>query len=103
MKAILILAAALGLAAQQPTVRCIDGKGCESDGKPIVPAVDPTAAAAFWRAQAELLAIKPDFEAKDAAVKAALAKLTAACGKDHQLADNNGLVCTPKPKEEPKK
>jgi len=70
---------------------------------PKPPVIDPALAAEFWRAQAQFLAIKPEFEAKDAAVKAALAKLTAACGKDHQLTDSNGLVCVPKPKEEPKK
>ncbi len=68
---------------------------------PAPPQIPDKLAAEFWRAQAQFLAIKADFDAKDAAVKSALAKLSKACGDKHQLADNNGLQCVPR--EEPKK
>lgn len=68
---------------------------------PQPPKIDPILAAEFWRAQAQFIAIKAEFDAKDAAVKAALAKLSKACGDTHQVVDNNGLQCVPK--ETPKK
>ena len=68
---------------------------------PQAPKIDPTLQAEFWRAQAQFVAVKAEFDAKDNAVKAALAKLQKVCGDKYQLADNNGLQCVPK--EEPKK
>lgn len=67
------------------------------------PVIDPALAAEFWRAQAQFIAIKVEFDAKDAAVKAAAAKLQKVCGDNHQLADKDGLVCVPKPNEDQKK
>lgn len=63
---------------------------------------DPQLQADFWRATLMFNEVLPEFKKRDAAVKAAREKLDAACGKDHQLADDNGLKCVPKPKE-PKK
>ena len=82
--AILILAATLAFAKDKP------------------PHPDPQLQADFWRATLMFNEVLPEFQKRDAAVKAAREKLDAACGKDHQLADDNGLKCVPKPKE-PKK
>lgn len=82
--AIIILAASLAFAKDKP------------------PHPDPQLQADFWRATLMFREVLPEFQKRDAAVKAAREKLDAACGKDHQLADDNGLKCVPKPKE-PKK
>ena len=68
---------------------------------PQAPKIDPALQAEFWRAQAQFIALKAEFDIKDAAVKATIAKLQKVCGDKHQLTDNNGLQCVPK--EEPKK
>ena len=70
---------------------------------PQPPKIDPILAAEFWRAQAQFIAIKVEFDAKDAAVKAAVAKLQKVCGDKYQLVDKDGLVCVPKPNEDQKK
>jgi len=78
----------------------------------VPPAIDPTAVAVFWKAQAELLAAKLAVVEKDAASAVAASKLT--CGMGYQVAPSQapiGMECAPKPappapapaKEEPKK
>lgn len=69
---------------------------------PKPPTIDPNIAAEFWRAQSQFLAIKPEFEQRDAAVKAALVKLSKACGENFVPRDDDGLRCVPKPPEAPK-
>ncbi len=80
---------------------------CASDAsKPQAPpSIPPAIEAKFWRAQTQFMAILPDFQAKEAAVKAARAELDAVCGKEFVLADENGLKCVskPEPKETTKK
>lgn len=80
------IAALLGVAA------CASGPA-----KPQPPSIPPDVAARFWRAQTQFMAILPEFQAKDAAVKAVRAELDAVCGKEFVLADDNGLKCVPKP------
>lgn len=72
---------------------------CASDAsKPQAPpSIPPAIEAKFWRAQTQFMAILPDFQAKEAAVKAARAELDSVCGKEFVLADENGLKCVPKP------
>ncbi len=85
MKVAILILASIALLAQTPED----------------PQIPESLAAKFWRAQAQLLAIMPEFIAKDAAVKAAKAELDAACGPKHVLVDQDGLKCIAKP--EPKK
>lgn len=84
------------------------GVACASDAPKAStpPAIPPAIEARFWRAQTQFMAILPDFQAKEAAVKQIRAELDAVCGKEFVLADENGLKCVPKPappKEQTKK
>lgn len=91
--AILILAAAAAFAEEATSTKK-------------TPEIPPAIEAKFWRAQTQFMAILPDFQAKEAAVKQVRAELDAVCGKQFVLADDNGLKCVPKPappKEQPKK
>jgi outer membrane biogenesis lipoprotein LolB len=72
---------------------------CASDAsKPQAPpSIPPAIEAKFWRAQTQFMAILPDFQAKETAVKQVRAELDKVCGDKHQLADQDGLKCVLKP------
>lgn len=70
---------------------------------PKPPAIDPSLAAEYWRNRAQVIAIKGELAAKEAIEKSLVEKMIAACGKDHQPFDDNGLKCVANKKEEPKK
>jgi len=67
-----------------------------ADTAPVIP---DSLSAKFWRAQAQLVAVLLEFQAKEAAVKAAKAELDAVCGEKHVLVDQDGLKCIQKPKK----